>query len=140
MTMPRKVPVDFALAFPLGAYKVGDIKPIRDYDRSTKDQIVQATDPDSGELLWAVDVVDADPEAPKSVRTVTVKIPAKVQPVLEKGPEGSPFTPVEFSGMTATAYIEDNGNFSRLAWSFRAASVANVQTAKPAARNEKAAA
>ena len=32
----------------------------------------------------------------------------------------SPFTPVEFDGLTALAYIDDNGNRPRIAWSFRA--------------------
>lgn len=143
MAMPRKLPVDFGLAFPYGAYMVGEIKPLRDYDRSTKDQAVQATDPDTGVLLWTVEVVDADPEVSKSARTVTVKVPAKVQPVLEKGPEGGgPFTPVEFNGMTATAWLDDSGNFARLAWSLRAQSVSNVaqRTASRSSDKDKAAA
>ena len=123
MAIPRKLPVDFKIVFPFGAYMVGDISPVRDYDRSTKEQVVQALDPDSGLPVWAVDVVDADPEATKSNRTMTVKVAAKVQPVLERPQNGLPFCPVEFEGMTATAYVEDNGNFSRIAWSLRAKEV-----------------
>ena len=123
MAMPRKIPVEFGTAFPFGAYAVGEVQQVRDYDRSTKDQLVQATDPDKGLPIWAVDVVDADPEATKSNRTMTVKVAAKVQPVLERPQNGLPFCPVEFSGMTATAYVEDNGNFSRIAWSLRAKEV-----------------
>ena len=140
MAMPRKVPVHFGLAFPNGAYMVGEIKPVRDYDRSTKDQVIQAADADTGTLLWAVDVVDADPDATKSNRTVTVKVQAKVQPVLERGPEGTPFTPVEFSGMTATAYVDDNGTFARLAWSLRASTVANPASRTATRSSDKAAA
>ncbi|HYN30669.1 MAG TPA: hypothetical protein VES95_12510 [Dermatophilaceae bacterium] len=33
---------------------------------------------------------------------------------------GFPWTPVEFVGLTALAWIDDNGNRPRLAWSFRA--------------------
>ena len=66
MAMPRKVPVSFDIVFPHGAYMVGEISPVRDYDRSTKENPVQATDPDTGVPIWAVDVVDADPEANKS--------------------------------------------------------------------------
>ncbi len=51
-----------------------------------------------GVLLWAVDVVDADPEATKSNRTMTVKVSAKVQPVLEKLEGELPFRQVEFVG------------------------------------------
>ena len=140
MAMPRKIPVDFGLAFPHGAYMVGEIKPVRDYDRSTKDQVVQASDPDSGTLLWAVDVVDGDPEVTKSNRMMTVKVQAAVQPVLDTKSESGPFTPVEFSDMTATAYVDDNGNFSRLAWSLRAKGVSNPATRSGTRSSEKAAA
>jgi len=123
MAMPRKIPVEFGLVFPHGAYAVGEVQPVRDYDRSTRDQVIQATDPDTGLLLWSIEVVDGDPEAKKSNRTLSVKVAAKVQPVLPEGLSGLPFTPVEFDKLSATAYIEANGDFSRIAWSFRAAEV-----------------
>ncbi len=139
MAMPRKVPVNFDTVFPHGAYMVGEISPVRDYDRSTKDNLVQATDPDTGLPIWAVDVVDADPDATKSTRTMTVKVTAKVQPVLPASDNGLPFRPVEFDKMTATAYIDENGNFSRIAWSLRASEVRPpVPGAKPS--SDKAAA
>ena len=140
MVMPRKVPVEFGVVFPYGAYAVGEISPVRDYDRSTRENPVQATDPDTGLLVWAVDVVDADPEAKKSTRTMTVKVAAKVQPVLPEAAEGMPFRPVEFDKLTATAYIEENGNFNRVAWSLRAAEVRTPSrnSSRPAANDTKA--
>ena len=123
MAMPRKIPVEFGVAFPYGAYAVGEVQPVRDYEKSTRERIVQAVDPDTGQLLWSIDVVDGDPEAKKSTRTMSVKITAKVQPVLPESLSGLPFTPVEFDKMTATAYIEENGDFSKIAWSLRAAEV-----------------
>lgn len=123
MAMPRKIPVDFGVAFPHGAYAVGEVQPIRDYDKSTKERVVQATDPETGLLMWSVEVVDGDPDAKKSTRTVSVKIGAKVQPVLPEGLSGLPFTPVEFDKLTATAYIEEKGDFSNIAWSLRASEV-----------------
>ena len=140
MVMPRKVPVEFGVVFPYGAYAVGEIGPVRDYDRSTRENPVQATDPDTGLPVWAVDVVDADPEAKKSTRTMTVKVAAKVQPVLPEAAEGMPFRPVEFDKMTATAYIEENGNFNRVAWSLRAAEVhaPSRNSSRPTAGDSKA--
>lgn len=123
MTMPRKIPVDFGLAFPNGAYAVGEVQPVRDYDKSTKERVIQAVDPDTGLLIWSVEVVDGDPEAKKSNRTMSVKITARVQPVLPEALSGLPFTPVEFDKLTATAYIEENGDFSKIAWSLRASDV-----------------
>lgn len=141
MAMPRKLPVDFGIAFPYGAYAVGEVQPVRDYDKSTREKVVQAVDPDTGLLLWSVDVVDGDPEAKKSTRTMSVKITARVQPVLPESLAGLPFTPVEFDRMTATAYIEENGDFSKIAWSLRAAEVrAPSRGTKPATAAEKASA
>ena len=132
MAMPRKIPVEFAVAFPYGAYAVGEVQPVRDYDKSTKERVVQATDPDTGLPLWSVEVVDGDPDAKKATRTMAVKIIAKVQPVLPERLTGLPFTPVEFDKLTATAYIEENGAFSRIAWSLRAGDVrAPARGAKP---------
>src|SRR5680860_99758 len=137
MALPRKIPVSFATVFPFGAYMVGEISPVRDYDRSTRESVIQAVDPDTGLLLWGVDVVDADPDAKKSNRTMTVKVSATVQPVLDRAEGEMPFRPVEFSEMTATAYIEESGNFSRIAWSLRARGVSNP-TSRPVARgNDK---
>lgn len=140
MAIPRKLPVDFDTVFPFGAYMVGEISPVRDYDRSTRENAIQAADPESGFPVWAVDVVDADPEARKSNRTMTVKVSAKVMPVLERHEGDLPFRPVRFSGMTATAYIEEAGNFSRIAWSLRAKDVLSPPPAAPASaqRSDKA--
>jgi hypothetical protein len=134
MAMPRKVPVEFGVVFPYGAYAVGEVTPVRDFDRSTKEKPVQATDPDTGLPLWGVDVVDADPDATKSTRTMSVKVSARVQPVLPETAEGVPFRPVEFDKLTATAYIEETGNFNRVAWSLRASGVrAPSRGSKPGA-------
>ena len=52
---------------------------------------------------------------------------------------GSSLDQLEFDKMTATAYIEENGNFSRIAWSLRASDVRPpAKGAKPA--TDKAAA
>ena len=52
-----------------------------------------------------IEVIDADPEARQ--RTVKVKVAAQYQPVLPDAPTpGSPFTPVEFEGLTATPWVD----------------------------------
>lgn len=138
MAIARRFSIGHDQVFPHGAYLVGEVNPVSDYDRSTKDNKVQQIDQDSGLPLWSVEVLDADPEARKSSKTVTVKIPAKVQPVppAKEGP--FPFAMVVFEGLSALPYVEDNGNFSKIAWSFRAAgmcapkSVARAGTEKAA--------
>jgi hypothetical protein len=105
--------------FPYGCYVIGDVQAMRDFDRSTREQAVQAVDRDTGVLVWTVDVIDADPEARE--RTVRVKILAPVQPVPPEQVDGVPFRPVEFDGLTATPYVATTASGrSKLAWSYRA--------------------
>jgi hypothetical protein len=135
--MPRKLEIDFGAVFPYGAFAVSEVTQVRDFDRSTKDKPVYSVDEESGLSVWSVDVLDADPEARKADRTLSIKILAKVQPVLPEPMPGLPFTPVEFEGLTATAYVSDSNGRPRLAWSFRAQ---GVRAPKRAAASNKSAA
>ena len=63
-------------------------------------------------------MIDADPQARQ--RTVKVKVAAEYQPVLPPPPAGSPFTPVEFTGLMVTPYVNDA---NRLAYSLKATGV-----------------
>jgi hypothetical protein len=104
MAMQGQIPVPFGAVFPDGAYAAGSFEMVRDYDRSTADRVVQQADKDSGLPLWVVEVIDAQESARQ--RMVKVKVAAQVQPVLPSPPPGSPFTAVEFEGMTATPYVD----------------------------------
>jgi len=123
--------------FPHGAYVVGEVEAVRDFDRSTKERPVQATDKDTGQLVWSVSVLDPDPEARKDAKTVTVKISAPVQPVPPAAmADGMPFRPVEFDGLTVTPYLNENGGRARVAYSFRASGMRAPHTgAKPSPRS-----
>lgn len=122
MAMQRRMQVRHSEVFAHGAYVVGDVEPVADYDAKVRadGSRPQATDPESGLPVWSVPVLDADPEAGKRDKTVTVKVAAKVQPVPPENKSGTPFTLVEFTGLTATAWIDDSGQRARLAWSLRA--------------------
>ena len=100
------IPVEFGAVFPDGAYVAGKIEMVRDFDRSSGDRIVQQLDKHTGLPLWVVDVIDADESARQ--RTVKIKIAAQVQPVLPAPAPGSPFTAVEFEGLTATPYVDSS--------------------------------
>ena len=97
-------PVEFGAVFPSGAFAAGGVEKVRDFDRSSGDRVVQQADKVTGLPLWVVEVIDADPEARQ--RTVKVKVAAEYQPVLPSPTPGSPFTAVEFEGMTATPYVD----------------------------------
>ena len=102
---------------------------MRDFERSSGDRVVQQTDKHSGLLLWVIEVIDADPEARQ--RTVKIKVAAEYQPTLPPPAPGSPFTPVEFDGMTATPYVDasrcqakDTGKCgARVAYSLKATGI-----------------
>jgi hypothetical protein len=119
MAIKGAIPMTQGDVFPFGCFGVGEVQAMRDFDRSTKDQAVQAVDRDTGLLVWTVDVIDADPDARE--RTVRVKLLAPVQPVPPEAAEGVPFRPVEFDGLTATPYVAATASGrGRLAWSIRA--------------------
>jgi hypothetical protein len=112
------IPIDFGLVFPAGVYAAGGFEAVRDFDASTNGRFVQSKDKQNGLPLWQVEVIDADQDA--RTRTVKVKVPAQVQPVLPSGPAGVPFVPVESTGLTVTSYVNQAG---RLAYSLKAAGI-----------------
>lgn len=133
MAIAKRFRIGHDAVFPYGAFQIGDLGPVWDFERSSKDAKVQQVDKDSGLPLWSVDVVDADPEAGKKAKTVTVKIAAKVQPVPPEALPGLPFRPVVFEGLTALPYIDDSGNFARIAWSYKADGITGPKAAAPKA-------
>src|SRR5689334_23542037 len=104
MALQGPIPVEFGMVFPAGAYAAGKFEMVRDFDRSSGDRVVQQTDKHTGLPLGVVEVIDADESARQ--RTVKVKVAAQVQPVLPPPVSGSPFTPVEFDGLTVTPYVD----------------------------------
>jgi hypothetical protein len=82
---------------------MGEVEPVRDFDRSTKETAVQAVDRESGQPVWRVDVIDADPEARD--KTVRVKIVAPVQPVPLATAPGVPFRPVVLQGVALRPWV-----------------------------------
>ena len=118
MALQGPIPVEFGTVFPLGVYAAGEFEPVRDFDRSQGDRFVQQNDKTTGAPLWAVEVIDADPQA--RARTVKVKVMSAQQPVLPPAMAGAPFVAVEFTGLTVTPYVNQAG---RLAYSVKATGV-----------------
>ncbi|MEV5587524.1 plasmid replication, integration and excision activator, partial [Nonomuraea pusilla] len=93
-----------------------DVEPVKDFDASTNGRFVQARDKQTGELVWQVSVMDADPSLKAAQKTLAVKILSPVQPTPPAAMPGLPFTPVEFDQVTVTPYVNGTG---RLAYSIR---------------------
>ena len=104
MALQGQIPIEFGMVFPAGAYAAGGIEIVRDFERSSGDRVVQQADKHTGLPLWVVEVIDAQEDARQ--RTVKVKIASQVQPVLPAPVPGSPFTAVEFDGLTVTPYVD----------------------------------
>ncbi len=115
MALQGPIPVEFSHVFPRGAFAAGAFEPVRDFDASKGDRFVQSKDKASGLPLWVIEVIDADPQA--RAKTARVKVAAPVQPTLPPPVAGSPFAPVEFTGLTVTPYVNQAG---RLAYSLKA--------------------
>jgi hypothetical protein len=130
MALQGPIPVEFGRVFPDGVYAAGVFEPVRDFDASSNGRFVQSKDKATGLPLWTVEVIDADKEA--RTRTVKVKVAAPHQPVLPAGPVGSPFTPVEFTGLTVTPYVNQNG---KLGYSLKATGIRAPAAGRPAGRH-----
>ena len=118
MAIQGPIPVEFSHVFPRGVFAAGAFEPVRDFDASAAGRFVQSKDKATGLPLWVVNVIDGDPQARD--KTARVKIAASDQPVLPAAHAGMPFVPVEFTGLTVTAYVNQAG---RLAYSLKAAGV-----------------
>jgi len=136
MAMQGPIPVEFGFVFPHGAWVRGGVEMVRDFEKSSKDNPVQARDKESGERVWQIEVIDADPAAKGSIK---IKLFGDVQPVPPAPSGGFPFAAVEFEGLTVTPYVDSKTD--RLAYSFRAKSMrASAGGSKNAAAAGKAAA
>ncbi|MEV6865732.1 plasmid replication, integration and excision activator [Streptosporangium subroseum] len=116
MALQGPIPVTFDMVFPHGCYIVGEVEPVKDFDASTNGRFVQSRDKSTGEPMWQVAVMDADPTVKPGQKTVAVKILTPIQPVPPAPMPGLPFTPVEFDHVTVTPYVNGTG---RLAYSIK---------------------
>ena len=80
MAVQGPIPVEFAHVFPHGAFAAGGFEPMRDFDASSGDRFVQAKDKATGQPVWVIEVIDADPTARD--KTAKVKVVGQSQPVL----------------------------------------------------------
>jgi hypothetical protein len=141
MAINGAIPMAHDEVFPHGCFVVGEVEAVRDFERSTKDTAIQAVDKQSGQPVWRVDVIDADPEARD--KTVRIKVVAPVQPVPPPAAAGVPFRPVVLQGLTLRPWVntdrckprkgQSHQCGAQIAWSFWATGLA-----APARSNGKA--
>lgn len=114
MSVPKWLKVSHQQVFPHRAFVVSDVTAVIDYERSTKDNKVQATDRDS------------EP-SPSSSQHPAACVPANSA--------GTPFTPVIFEELCVLPYVDSSSESGRIAWSFRASGM-TADTGKGAPQPE----
>ena len=123
MAVPRKLSVVDTTVFPIPPFLVGQVEPVLNFDdkvRRPDGSRPQLFDKDTGLPGWQVAVLDPDPEAGNREKTVVVKLIAQHQPVPPENKSGFPFTPVRFTDLTVTPWVDDNGPKPKIAYSLRA--------------------
>ncbi|MFI9560272.1 plasmid replication, integration and excision activator [Nonomuraea endophytica] len=123
MSLRDALPVEFRAVFPHGVYVVGPVTPVSDYELGTKDRPVQKRDTATGEPLWAVPIMDADPEARAGDKTINLKITSMTEPVVPPVPAqmaalGLNFVPVELEHLSVRPYLPDGSR--RIEYSVKA--------------------
>ena len=98
------IPARHEFVFGHGAYVVTPVSPVMEY-QDGKATGRQKVDEASGERVWEVTVLDADPDAKGSAKSVKVQIFTSVQPVPPSPQDGSPFALVEFEGLAVKPYV-----------------------------------
>jgi hypothetical protein len=133
--MQRRISIKQREHFTHPLMLVGEVTPSRDFEKSTRDNPVQAVDKETGLRIYEAEVVNTDPEARKSDRSFTVKLIAEHQPVPPAGADGSTMRPVVFANLEGLPWLDDrmcNGKErphkcrARIAWSYRATGFADA--------------
>lgn len=126
MAINGRMKVDMGEVFPHGLYVWANaaVQPARDFDKSTRDNPVQARDEnDTGLPVWQIDALDPDDAARGKQNAVTIRIVAEYCPTLPESAAG-PVVPIELENLSVRPYIEDTaGGRSRIAWSYRATGI-----------------
>ena len=116
MSVQRPFKVDCGELSPHGLGVVSEVEPLADFDKSSKDNRVQARDKDTGLPLWSVEVLDFHPRVRD--KTFKVKIAAAVQPVPPDAVACAPVRPAILEGLSVTPHIKE-GSRPRIAYSLR---------------------
>ena len=123
MAISGAIPVAFDDVLPFGAFVSGEVDRVKDWERSTAKEFVQAEleamDPASGEVVrlpvWRVVILDGDPS--KQAEPILVQVLSRHQPVLPEPVAGVPFRPVVLEGMVVEAIV--NRDKCRAPWEGR---------------------
>lgn len=125
MAVPQgmRFEIPFDVMFPQGAYLMGDIQPLTEYqsqeDKARNRPVRPRIDEQTGRRLYRATV--ADPAAEKERdKSISVEIAADVQPVPPAAVGNLPFRPVVLEGLTVQPRAEVAGQAKWITWVVRA--------------------
>ncbi|MGH3827355.1 MAG: hypothetical protein ACRDQX_09305 [Pseudonocardiaceae bacterium] len=119
----KRFPMKFDELFPHGAYVVGEVTAVREYqsqeDKARNRPVRPRIDEASGLPIFKVTIADPSAEKDRD-KSVTVEIAARVQPVPPTAVNGLPFRPVVLEGVTVQPRAEVSGQAKWITWVVRA--------------------
>ena len=119
----KRFPMEFDEVFPQGAYVVGEVTAVTEYqsqeDKARNRPVRPRIDEATGLPIFKVTI--ADPSADKDRdKSVTVEIASQVQPIPPATVNGLPFRPVVLEGLTVQPRAEVSGQAKWITWVLRA--------------------
>lgn len=134
MAIPRghRFEVPFEVMFPQGAYLVGEIQPVTEYqsadERARNRPVRPRIDEATGLRLFKGTIADPSAEKDRD-KSITVEFAAEVQPVPPAAVAGMPFRPVVLEGLTVQPRAEASGQAKWVTWVVRATGLRAVDSA-----------
>jgi hypothetical protein len=121
--------IPFDTMFPQGAYLMGDIQPLTEYqsqeDKARNRPVRPRIDEQTGKRLYRATI--ADPAAEKERdKSISVEIAADVQPVPPSAAGNLPFRPIVLEGLTVQPRAETSGQAKWITWVVRATGLHGV--------------
>lgn len=115
--------VEFDHVFPQGAYIVGEVVPVTEYqsqeDKARNRPVRPRIDETTGLPIYKVTIADPSAEKDRD-KSITVEIASKVQPVPPAPVGNLPFRPVILEGLTVQPRAEASGQAKWITWVIRA--------------------
>lgn len=119
----KRFPMEFDELFPMGAFILGEVTPVTEYqsqdDRARNRPVRPRVDEATGLPLFRVTIADPSAEKDRD-KSVTVEIASKVCPVPPPVAPGMPFRPVVLEGVTVQPRAETSGQAKWITWVVRA--------------------
>jgi hypothetical protein len=123
--------IPFDVMFPQGAYLMGEIQPLTEYqsqeDKARNRPVRPRLDEQTGRRLYRATIADPSAEKERD-KSIAVEIAADVQPVPPEAVGNLPFQPVVLEGLTVQPRAEASGQAKWITWVVRATGLRAVDT------------